>query len=338
MKHLDKKVLFLISTLVWLFFGHLSKAQNTHIRGFANVDFYVEDDTLNFGFGEWDLFITSDLNDKFSFLGETVFKYSPSSPTHFSVGVERIIVKFNYKGNHSILFGKHHTPINYWNDSYHHGRVFFPTVDRPLLFAAGIIPIHTTGIAFQGLNLGNIRFGYNLMIGNGIGSNEISDNDKYKSVTAAVHIKPQDKLQLGISYYYDVISAGAEIHGMIAPEKVNQQLVTGSISHFGKKFEILTDGTFINNDADSAGVAQSFAGYVYAGLRLNEKWVPYVRLDYLKYQNGESYFGNEDTSSILAGIRYEITYLIVAKLEYKHEDRKSSGSRNRLSAQIAVGF
>ena len=129
MKQHKFRLLCLFFIAGWLSLSHQSMAQDTQIRGFANVDFYLQDEQLNFGFGEWDLFITSDLNDKFSFLGETVFKYSPSSSTHFSIGVERLIVNFNYKGNHSVLVGKHHTPVNFWNDSYHHGRVFFPTVN-----------------------------------------------------------------------------------------------------------------------------------------------------------------------------------------------------------------
>lgn len=338
MKQYKNRLLYLFFLAGWLTFSHLAIAQDTQIRGFANVDFYLQDDKLNFGFGEWDLFITSDLNDKFSFLGETVFKYSQSSSTHFSVGVERLIVNFNYKGNHSVLVGKHHTPINFWNDTYHHGRVFFPTVGRPLLFANGIIPIHTTGFAFQGLNLGKLRWGYNLMIGNGIGSKEVSDNDTYKSVTAAVNIQPVDKLKLGVSYYNDIISEGAEYKGGIAAEKYNQQLFTGSVSYFGSRFEVLAEASMVNNNGDSTGVANSYATYLYGGVRLQDKFIPYVRVDYLTYPSGEAYFGNEDTFAFVGGIRYEITYLIVVKLEYQNTVRDVSEDTNRLSAQIAIGF
>ena len=117
MKQQKNRLLYLFLIAGWLVFSHWTMAQDTQIRGFANVDFYLQDNQLNFGFGDWDLFITSDLNDKFSFLGETVFKYSPSSSTHFSVGVERLIINFNYKGKHSVLVGKHHTPVNFWNDT-----------------------------------------------------------------------------------------------------------------------------------------------------------------------------------------------------------------------------
>ena len=167
-----------------------SFSQKTLIRGFIDVLAGYEKNKVSFGFGEQDLFITSELNDRINFLGETVFRFTPGTPTQFSVSVERVIIKYNFSGNHNLLFGKHHTPINYWNDTYHHGRVYFPTIERPLLFSHQMIPLHTTGISIQGHDLGGVKFGYDLMLGNGLGSGEILDNDKYKSITAAIHIKP----------------------------------------------------------------------------------------------------------------------------------------------------
>jgi len=338
MRTFIKKLLLLVSFLICLNLSAELLAQKMQIRGFVAVNTILEDGKFNFGIGEQDLFFTSELNDNISFLGETVFKYSPSSSTNFNVSIERVVINYNYKGNHSLLFGKHHTPINFWNDSYHHGRVFFPTITRPLLFAAHTIPIHTTGMGFQGLNLGKLRFGYNLMVGNGIGSGDVIDNDKYKSVTAAIHIKPRDKLQIGVSFYNDVISEGAESHGKVFDEKLNQQLYTGTLAYFGSKFEVLAEGTIASNFAKSTGSVNSFTAYLYAGVRLNEKWIPYIRFDYLNYQEEEIYFEKDDTISFLAGLRYEINYLIIVKMEYQYIDREEMGVTDLLNTQIAIGF
>jgi len=340
MRNINKRLVLLVFLVAWLNFFDQVIAQNTKIRGFVDVGAAFEDDQVNFKFGEYDLFITSELNDNISFLGETVFRYSANSPTEFDVSVERIVLKYNYKGNHSLLIGKHHTPINYWNDSYHHGRVFFPTIDRPILFSAHIIPIHTTGLAFEGLNLGKLKFGYNLMIGNGLGSEEIRDNDKYKSITAGIHIKPVDKLQIGLAYYNDVISEGTEVHDnhLIAEENIKQQLLTGTVVYFGSKFEVLAEGTFASSKADVLGKANAIISYLYAGVRVKEKWVPYFRIDNLSYQDDEFYFDNNNTTSIVTGLRFEINYLAVVKLEYQHVDTDLLGSMNKLSAQLAIGF
>ena len=312
--------------------------QNTHIRGFIDALAGYQDGKLSFGFGEQDLFITSELHDRISFLGETVFKFTPSTPTEFSVSIERVVIKYNFSGNHNLLIGKHHTPINYWNDTYHHGRVFFPTIERPLLFAANFIPLHTTGMSVQGHDLGKLRFGYDFMLGNGLGSEEVADNDNFKSITAAVHIKPIDALRIGISYYNDVISKGADVHGKVVNWKVNQQLYTGSVAYFGNKFELLTEGTIAANKSDTTGRQNSTAAYIYAGYKITDKWVPYIRIDNLQYGDGEIYYTKDNTTSFVGGIRYQINYLTVIKFEYQHTHTELSGNLDKFTFQFAIGF
>ncbi len=315
-------------------------AQDTQIRGFAEVLASYQDANkkTSFGLGEQDLFITSELNDRFSFLGESVFKYSASSPTYFDISIERIVVKYNIKGNHNILIGKHHTPINYWNDTYHHGRVFFPTIYRPDLFADHFVPIHTTGISLQGHDLGKLKFGYDIMVGNGIGSGETADNDNTKSLTLAVSIKPMKHLRIGASFYSDKISKGAkDSHSsMNLVKDVTQQLITGSLSYFGKRFEFLSEATSAIDKTDSTGTKQSIAGYAYAGVRLN-KFIPYVRADYSQVPEGDLYFHHDTRTSFTGGIRYEINYLTVIKLEYGHTEN-DAGKSSGITAQIAIGF
>ncbi len=317
--------------------------QRTQIRGFVDVSSSYINNKVNFTLGEQDLFITSELNDRFSFLGESVFKYSVDSPTLFNVSVERVVLKYNYAGNHNILVGKHHTPVNYWNDTYHHGRVFFPTIDRPLVFSQNIIPLHTTGVSLQGQNLGQLRFGYDLMVGNGIGSGDLEDNDRFKSLTAAVHIKPVDNVRLGLSYYYDIISAGVIPHvhsGTIHMTKGNikQNLLTASVAYFGKKYELLAETTLAKADSDSTGKQTTIASYVYAGLRVTEKLIPYVRVDNITYKDKEVLFQQDNKQSYIGGLRYEINYLTVLKLEYQQQISQLTQSSNQIKLQLAIGF
>lgn len=314
-------------------------SQETQIRGFAETLASLQDGKVSFALGEQDLFITSQLNDRFSFLGESVFKFTPGTPTTFSVSIERIVVKYNIVGNHNFLIGKHHTPINYWNDTYHHGRVFFPTIYRPLVFEREIIPIHTTGISFQGQNLGGVKFGYDLMIGNGLGSTDVLDNDSRKSITTAVHIKPVENLRLGLSWYNDVLGKGAKTHdGSVLNWAVHQNLYTGSVAYFGDKFEVLTETTFANNKTDTTGSQHTVATYIYAGIKIKEKIVPYLRFDNIHYQEGEILFDKNNITSIVGGIRLNVNYLTAVKLEYQHQHSELGGDTNKLTAQLAIGF
>jgi hypothetical protein len=340
-------VLFLLISLL-LSSVQRSAAQRTQIRGFVDVSTYYQKGKLNFGFGEQDLFITSEITQRLSFLGETVFKYSPDSPTDFNISIERVILKYNYWGNHSVLIGKHHTPINYWNDTYHHGRVFFPTVDRPLLFAQGFIPLHTTGISLQGQNLGRLRFGYDAMLGNGLGSGDVEDNNTFKSLTLAVHVRPSDGLRLGASLYHDVISKGSTVHNhtsgnnLLALSKIGQDIMTASVAYndsvFSKKFELLVESSMAVNKSDSLGMQRALATYAYAGLRITDKVIPYVRVDDIRYSKKEVYFLDNNTRSFVGGVRYELSYLAVFKLEYQHVKSHMYNNSDNIIFQVAVGF
>ena len=45
--------------------------------------------------------------------------------------------------------------------------ILFPSIDRPSSFSF-VIPIHTLGLRLQGQNLGDLRFGYDVVVGNGL--------------------------------------------------------------------------------------------------------------------------------------------------------------------------
>lgn len=339
-------ILFVVGLLLgWV---HPVVAQRTQIRGFVDTYATYERGKVNFGLGEQDLFITSEITPRLSFLGETVFRFSLASPTDFAISIERIILKYNYAGNHSFLIGKHHTPVNYWNDTYHHGRVFFPTIDRPLLFAQGIVPLHTTGVSLQGQNLGGLRFGYDVMVGNGLGSGELLDNNSFKSLTVAVHVKPRDGWRMGASLYHDVISKGSVLHNhsgglnTLALAKINQNILTASFAYndsvFSKKYELLAESSMALNKADSLGRQNTIASYVYAGIRLTDKIIPYIRLDDVQYRKEEVYFSDRNVQSFTGGVRYELNYLAVVKLEYQRIKSHRATAVDRVAFQIAVGF
>ena len=337
---MSHKTLF-ISVFFSLFFliGTKGNAQKTVIRGFVDVLGFDEKGKVGFGLGEQDLFITSEINDRISFLGESVFKYTAGSPTQFSVSIERVVLKYNFYGNNNLIVGKVHTPLNYWNYTYHHGRLLFPTIERPLLFAADIIPLHTTGIGVQGQDMGDAKFGYDVFVGSGIGSSEIADNDKRKSVTLGMHIRPANALTLGVSYYNDGVAKGAKLHdGSVSNYNTKQNLFTAYVANFGNKVELLAEGTLAHNHTDSLGTKESFAGYVYAGFKIKEKLVPYVRFDNLNFQAGEMLFHNNNMRGAIAGVRYEINYLAVVKVEYQHSYSELTGKADKVSAQFAIGF
>ena len=295
----------------------------------------MRSDDLSFGFGEQDLLMTADISDKMSFLGEAVWKYSGG----FKMGVERIVVKYNFRGNHNILLGRHHTPLNYWNDTYHHGRLFFPTTGRPTTFTYHIIPIHTNGVSLQGHNLGKMKFGYDVMIGNGIGSSdEMEDNDKTKSLSTAIHVKPTDGFRIGASMYMDKIAGGAITKQGTAVRSIDQRVISAHVAYFSSSIEFLAETSMANN-TDASASASTMASYIYLGYKM-DKLVPYIRYDYVNIAKEEMYYKNADRYVFVTalGVRYEISYQAVVKLEFLYSEKETTGPSNIVNFQLAVGF
>lgn len=318
--------------------------EGTRIQGFVHFNgaYDLEVRKPSFEVGEQDFFITSEVTDKLTFLGESVIKYT--SDHDFIASLERVIFNYNYKGNHNILAGKHHTPINFWNDSYHHGRVFFPTIDRPLLFSNNIIPIHTIGVSFQGQNLTKVRLGYDVMFGNGISSGDIPENSNESlSITIALHVKPLDGMRVGITAYYDKLDETIDLGGHHSTgtsyEALDQQIYTAYFSHISEKIEVITEGSVVINRGDVSGSNQSLAYYGYIGVPLKGLSItPYVRFDWLSFSDEEVYFVPNNKDQLVAGIRHDFNYRSVLKLEYQFRTTEGSPWENMLKTQVAIGF
>ncbi|RME00310.1 MAG: hypothetical protein D6814_03760 [Calditrichaeota bacterium] len=319
----------------------MSVAQETHIRGFADIDFTApihNGHTSQFGLGQYDLYITSELSDRFSFLGETVFEYDES----FVVDVERVLVKFEYNDYLNIIFGKHHTPIGYWNTAYHHGTLLQPTSRRPLLFLfedeGGILPIHTTGLMISGSNITPLNFGYDVLVGNGVGSTPVEDNDNHKSLTLALHSRPVEGLELGASAYFDKISAGTlSLQNVPLAQDISQQIFTGSLAYLTSRLEIISEYVLSNNHPQGASTQSTHAFYVYTGYP-QKHFTPYLLYDRIRYPRGEKYYVKNDVDALILGLRFNFSYLSTLKLEFQLNDSEIDGKRTVAFAQFAIGF
>lgn len=351
---------FLFFTLI---FNVSVYAQNgkTQFNGFGHIEFHLDKDengnTASFVLGEHDFFITSTITDKISFLGEYVIRFNKNSPTNYLPSIERSLVKFNYVNNHSIIVGKIHTPVNYWNDVYHHGRVFFPVIDRPIAFNY-LVPIHTLGLQFQGQNLGKLNFGYDIVIGNGISSTDVSHEAFVPSFTGSIHIKPKEGMRIGTSYYWDNLHnniAGVHAGHNIVPNIPTDNIYTGpvnlrnlsfSFAQFGEKFELLSETTYNVNKTDSTGTARNYSQFLYTGLNVSEKSTPYALVDYINIADNDIHVYPLETLKVALGYKYSFSYLLNIKIqmetnwELKHfgHNHNSKYSGPSLRVQVAYGF
>jgi hypothetical protein len=329
------------------------------MRLFGHQEFAVDelstDPVSAFSMGEHTLFMLARLNNRITFLGEHATRFDAKSSSQYVSSIERAQVRFDLTSKHSFMVGKMHTPVNYWNDVYHHGRLFFPTIDRPLMFSH-LIPLHTLGVRFQGQNLGKNDFGYDVMVGNGIASTDGNDSQLLKSVTTAFHFKPMDGMRLGASYFFDHLDKnqpGAHSgHGAAVasagPDRytgpLDFHLVSGSLAYFTENNEFLAEVTGNITRTDSLGIAPNSAAFAYFGRRIGPNSMPYVYIDYLNIDPKDLHIMPGEHMRLAIGYRHEFGLFSNVKVEFREWMGENShgshghGSRYEFRVQLSYGF
>jgi hypothetical protein len=305
------------------------------VNAFGHLEYSaMQRDSLNgyFSLGEHSLFATGSLSDRVSFLGEAVLRPVSGSSTGFGAALERALLRIGLRNNHALIVGKVHTPVNYWNDVYHHGRLFYPVIDRPFAFSH-LVPLHTLGVQMQGQNLGRARFGYDLMMGNGIASTDTYQGGKSPALMAAVHAKPIDGMRVGVSIYRDWMPAngygahsGHAGHRMAAGSKLYTgplefQLGSASFAWFTSRFEILSELSINRNRTDSLGTATNRSSFVYAGARVRDGLVAYAFGDRINAATNDLHVYPLQEWKVGSGVRYDLatTVHVKAQVEYQRE-------------------
>ena len=335
---LTERPFILVVLFVLLSFPSL--AQDTRWNGFMDVNWMYDHKQNNnsFNLGQLDLYVVSDVTDRVSFLAENTFTIA--SDASFKAAIERAIVKYEVNNYLNFLIGKHHTPVSYWNNTYHHGRVLQPTATRPMIFDYNIFSFHTTGLIINGDYIGKQNFGYQLMVGNGTVEHESSrDHDKYKSVSLTAHLSPLEELKVTGSGYYNKVARGVRTYrGILLTNDIDQTLCALSISYMpaSKPFEFLGEWMYVNNR--SAGMSPSSIGYyMYSGYDI-KKFTPYIRYDYIHTADDDLFFVVDRARAATFGLRYTFSHLANIKTEWVHHDSRVNGISNRIQLQFGIGF
>lgn len=334
------KLITIIAILILSVTHFCAQEQEKKVRFyyFGHIEYQLNNQNHStnsfFQLGEQDLFVFAKLSDKISFLGENIVRFDSKSPSFFIPSIERAQLKFDYFKNNSIVVGKIHTPTNYWNDRYHHGRLFFPTIDRPLMFSY-VVPLHTFGIRLQGNDIGKLKFGYNIVFGNGISSNDFSKSGSNLSSMFGVSIKPINKMQLSLSYYNDFIEnnvAGVHsghssaIHQSASKAykgNINFELVSSSIAYFTNSLELLNEFSFNRTKTDSLGTSENWSNFFYLGYKFKDKFTPYTVIDFIDISNKELHVAQLDANRTIFGFRYDFNHLINLKCQFAVNNLKN---------------
>jgi hypothetical protein len=329
------------------------------IRGFGDVNFGGDTqhgDTTAFSLGQLDLFITSDISEKFKFLSEVVFEGGNSNiygqpkagVNNLGVDLERYVLQYSYNDYFNISAGRVHTAIGYYNTAYHHSTWLQTTTGRPFLFRfedeGGILPIHTVGVSASGIiPSGGLGLHYVAEVGNGRESRtpqteepvqNIVDENNHKAFNFALFARPEAVrgLQAGFSAYRDVLEPANS-------PRVGQTILATHVVLVRSNYEWLNEVMLIRESVFGQNKVYNTPGFYTQVSKQFGSWRPYLRYQYVNVAKTNPIFpdvGLQHGPSV--GIRYDASEFVALKFQYDYTYQRQQQSINALTMQVGFTF
>ncbi|MCZ6853793.1 MAG: hypothetical protein O7G86_07725, partial [Gammaproteobacteria bacterium] len=320
-----------------------SFAQRINSLIFGEIDYREREDQGDDGFviGQGVAQFNIRLDDRLSVFTELTATARKDQSFDFSV--ERLFVRYDFSDHYKLSAGRYHTPLGYWNSSFHHGSWLQTTVSRPqtVKFGSNVVPIHFVGALLEG-NIGDSDFGYKVGYGNGRSDKinapgDVGDSNNSRAWMIAGHYRPPGRIGLhtGFSLYVD------EINREFEPE-IDELLFSAYLALEREAPEVVVEYTYANHDSSlSEGNVHSIYGQVAYRLTGNaDKFKPYIRVERLDVDDDDPLLGTLDLDyeGVIAGTRWDFSPSAVLKAEIRHEEFGNTGSRNSFWLQLAFVF
>jgi hypothetical protein len=331
-------------------------ASGLQIRGFGDFSYFASDQkgaTNSFVLGQFDLFMTSKLSDKWDFLAESVIQADSTTNT-FGFEIERLEVIYHANEYFNVAMGRYHQTIGFYNTAFHHGTWFQTTAGRPLLFefedGGGILPIHNVGIAVDGkIPSGKLNLHYYAEIGNGRTSHSrdaefvqnVFDENNRKSVNLALSARPEGLhgAQVGGSFLMDRLYPDGG-------PKVHQTIGSAYIAWVRPKYEILNEAVLVSNrlystaaSAVAPGTTIHSTGFYSQVSHSFGVLRPYFRYEYLNVNHRDPIFYDMGRQSgPIFGLRWDAGEVSAFKVQFGQMSRPGLPSVNSVMGQIAFAF
>jgi len=333
------------------------------IRGFGDVTFHGDNyhpagspgDKTAFTLGQLNLFVTSDISDKFKFLSEIVFEAGPDNiygvtrgtANAFGVDVERYLLTYSQNEYFNLSAGRYHTAIGYYNTAFHHSTWLQTTTGRPLLFEfedkGGILPIHNVGVeAYGGIPSGSLGLHYVAELGNGRESrsplldepvqNVISDKN-HKAVNFELFARPTKVpgLQVGFSAYRDLLVP-------IGQPAVSETILAAHAVYSTPTFEWLNEALMVRHTPESGHTYDTPGWYSQISRRFGS-YRPYFRYQYINASPNEPIFPDVGLNAgPSVGVRYDASESVALKLQYDYTSLRNQPAVQGLQAQVGFTF
>ena len=317
------------------------------IRGFGDMTFHgsnERDTHTAFSLGQLNLFVTSDVSEKFRLLSEIVFEADPQNA--FGVDVERLLLQYSLNDYFNLAVGRYHTDIGFYNTAYHHSAWLQTAVGRPFLFEfedkGGILPIHNVGASLSGqIPSGSLGLHYVAEVGNGRASrsplaepvqNEVDENNG-KAVNFALYARPNavHGLQVGFSAYHD------NLHPAGTPS-IGESIFDAYAVLQRPNFEWLNEALVVRHSPDGGHNYDTPGWYSQISRRFGS-YRPYFRYQYINASPNEPIFpdiGLRAGPSV--GLRYDASESVALKLQYDYQSLRNQKAVQGLQAQVGFTF
>jgi hypothetical protein len=324
------------------------------LAGFSDFNFSASTLTgsrSGFNEGQFTLHMTSALSPRVNVFGEFTFTAradggmgSPAVPG-FNPEVERILIRYDQSDFFKVSFGRYHTPINWWNNAYHHGQWLQTSVSRPEMtqFGGRFIPVHFVGAMVEGAApAGGLNLNYNFGLGNGRGSvisrgGDAGDENNHRAWLMNFFVKPNRVygLQAGASVYRDRIPMGGRSFG--------EWIQSAHVVWAKETPEFIAEFANVSHkEAGARNSTNSQAWYVQLGYRLpfdQQHWKPYYRFEYVHVPRADEVFRQvPGLAGSTFGLRYDITHFAAFKVEYRNLRRPGVPRIHGAFAQTSFTF
>jgi hypothetical protein len=319
------------------------------IRGFGDISFHgsnQEGRTSSFSLGELNLFVTSDISEKFKFLSEIVFE-AEGQNNAFKAEPERYLLQYVHSNFFKLAVGRYHTSIGFYNTAYHHSTWFQTATGRPFLFVfedeGGILPVHNVGVSASGLiPSGRLGLHYVAEVGNGRASrsplsepvqNAVDENN-HKAFNLALFARPEaaQGLQLGFSVYRDLLAPANS-------PRIGETILAAHGVYIVPNFEWLNEAVLIRHAPQGTSPVFNTPGFYTQLSKRFGSYRPYFRYQYVNAAAREpviSDVGLRRGPSV--GLRFDASESVALKLQYDYTAFRQQPAVNSLNLQFGFIF
>ena len=329
------------------------------IRGFGDINLHGDNhkgDTTSFSLGQLNLFVTSDISERFKFLSEIIFEGGPDNiygattgqANSFSVDVERYLIEYSQNDYFKLAAGRWHTAIGYYNTAYHHSTWFQTATGRPFLFEfedrGGILPIHSVGVSASGLiPSGALGLHYVAEVGNGRASRtplteepvqNVIDDQSHKAYNLALFARPEAVrgLQVGFSAYRDLLAP-------VNVPRIDETILAAHAVFVRPSFEWLNEALVVRHTPFGFPRTFNTPGFYTQVSKKFGSYRPYFRYQYVNASNAEPIFPDiKLRQGPSAGIRFDASESVALKLQYDYSVLRQQAAVSGLALQIGFTF